>query len=108
MRHRQRLQVIPLEEKIDFVMRVFGFDKVRQVMEHLHWTWHFDSQPRTPTVDELRECAMRHILAVTSRPLSSKGFNYQKSGGFKAFWDGDLLELTFELHDAWYCNQRVD
>ena len=46
------------------VLENFNFDKVKQTMECLDWTWH--GSKGCPTIEELKECAENLLIGAVS------------------------------------------
>lgn len=63
---------------IEDILDEFDFDKVHEVMTHLHWTWHTDfPPPEVPTVGQLRKRArelMKSLLDQKEGGTSTGGF----------------------------------
>lgn len=92
---------------IDAVLDEFNFEKVHEAMEALNWTWHHTDG--VPTIGELRKGARQRCMdAINNWEKYYKEFDsveYQytasSSGGFKASFDGNELELEF-IVTSWY------
>lgn len=80
------------EEKIEFVLQHFNFERIQSVMKAINWTW-FDSH--VPSIPEMKEMAtelMRHVIECPDWIFCS-------SGGFVARFHNEDLSLSFEIEE---------
>lgn len=93
------------EEKINYLLENFDFDKVRKVMEFLEWKWwsgEVGSSPEVPGMWRIFKAVEEHLNDVYDTCLATKK-NYKLStGGFsyEAFYypkdeGGIYLSLSF-------------
>ena len=84
---------ITQQELIDEILDQFDFQKVKEVMDALNWTWGIGTESHVPDIPELRKQAREMLWDV----IRSKG-RMTKTGGFVAEKeDDDTLELRFEV-----------
>lgn len=85
-----------MKKHIDEILDNFDFEKVREVMIFLNWKWFFSSGYRIPTVDEIKDSAIKLLNEVAS----NKNKTYSvATGGFKASKYDKDLELEFTIED---------
>ena len=88
---------ITQQELIDEILDQFDFQKVKEVMDALNWTWAIGTESHVPDIPELRKQAREMLWDV----IRSKGRMIKTGGGFVAEKeDDDTLELRFEV-TAW-------
>jgi hypothetical protein len=84
---------ITQQELIDEILDQFDFQKVKEVMDALNWTWAIGTEALVPDIPELRKQA-REILWDLVR---SKGRMIKAGGLVVEKVDDDTLELRFEV-----------
>ena len=92
-------------DMINEVLAHFDFEKVKQTMDALDWTWRGSKE--TPTIQELKECAEERMNEAVEQVLSEKNKESHKvawisdTGGFKAMaWktkNGKLKRVQLEF-----------
>ena len=84
---------ITQQELIDEILDQFDFQKVKEVMDALNWTWAIGTESHVPDIPELRKQAREMLWdAIRSkhRMIKTGGFVAEKE-------DDDTLELRFEV-----------
>jgi len=76
------------QELIDEILGEFNFAKCKLVMDHLNWTWGFTNQ--VPTIQELKESALKRIENAIEGLKNSKKWSHHEpyicsSGGLCAY-----------------------
>jgi hypothetical protein len=80
-----------MEEEIEAIMAYFDFERVHRLMVADNWQWsHADGVLQVPSLERIKECARRNLVAVTQPGCWGSG-----SGGFRAEREGDMLKLSF-------------
>jgi hypothetical protein len=94
------IEPIPRDKQIAYLMEVFDFNRVADVMKILNWTWH-STAPKTPNVTQLREVVLKCLNKVDDETTM------HGTGGFRATIDhhGDL-DLAFVIDDHNGCELR--
>lgn len=89
-------------EKFEEILNEFDFNKVKQVMDYLEWTW-YDTDG-VPNIKEMKNSCWRLFEHVLSRYLNSKSKCIISSGGFKItlFKEYILLEFIVAELDTEY------
>jgi hypothetical protein len=92
-------------EQAAHIMEHFEFARVAQAMKKLNWTW-CDTAPNTPSVDQLKVLARRHLDYLIDNPKMTGS----SSGGLYASVDAwGHLYLAFVVAD-WdacdYCHAK--
>ena len=92
-------------DMVNEVLAHFDFDKVKQTMDALDWTWRGSKE--TPTIQELKEEAERLLNNAIDQVLSTKNEERHEvgwiaaTGGFKAMaWKtkkGKLAKVQLEF-----------
>ena len=99
-----------IETMIDDIIENFDFQKCRDVMTFLNWTWF--RYEDIPSVDQLKESARDRILSaieIATKNRCNKATYFSSSGGLKAnvwvnkFGHVEGLRLEFVLTD-WDCD----
>lgn len=88
--------IITQQELIDEILDQFDFQKVKEVMDALNWTWAIGTESHVPDIPELRKKAREMLwdsIRSKDRMISGGGFVAEKE-------DDDTLELRFEV-TAW-------
>lgn len=84
------------QEMIDEIMDFFDFDKVHKVMTMLDWKWALNNGLEIPDKSIIRKHARRLLKEVLINKKNEE-YYYISSGGFKATWQYDELNLEFIL-----------
>jgi len=78
------------QELIDEVMDCFEFERVHKTMVALDWKWSIVDG--VPQLHEIKKAARKHL-----RNALEEGMSW--SGGFRATYKDDVLELLFVVED---------
>ena len=87
---------ITQQELIDEILDQFDFQKVKEVMDALNWTWALGTKAHVPDIPELRKKARKllwDLVRSNSVMIKAGGFVVEKD------YEG-TLELRFEI-TAW-------
>ena len=94
---------ITQQELIDEILDQFDFQKVKEVMDALNWTWGIGTESHVPDIPELRKKAREmlwDVIRSKHRMISGGGLVVEKEEpiyrGGRMFKD-DTLELRFEV-----------
>lgn len=93
------------DKHVQDVLDEFDFYRVERVMDRLDWRWHLSLTP--PTRPEMAKCA--RDLFGHSRKAYADGDKWSAttSGGFRAYVDGQRLELSFvATATSYYADER--
>ena len=97
---------ITQQQLIDEILDQFDFQKVKEVMDALNWTWGMGTESYVPDISELRKQAREllwDLIRSNSVMIKAGGFVVEKQEaiyrGGRMFKD-DTLELRFEV-TAW-------
>lgn len=85
--------IITQQELIDEILDQFDFQKVKEVMDALNWTWAIGTESHVPDIPELRKKAREMLwdsIRSKDRMIKTGGFVAEKE-------DDDTLELRFEV-----------
>lgn len=86
------------------ILREFDWEKVRDVMKHLNWTYF--SLERVPTIGDLVIMAKSLCYDARDTYLSGNGEESEySSGGFSANYDGECLCLRFVVEKWTTCHE---
>ncbi len=88
------------KKAIEEIMNEFDFNKVRNVMVFLNWSW---SEKTPPSIKSLRDHANRSLTDVCEE-ADNKNFYFIEGGGFKTmiFPQAKRLSLEFVVTDWEY------
>ena len=81
-----------VQKQIDLIMDTFEFDRVRKIMEALHWEWGFGEEAHIPEEYELRQAARELLRSVAE----SRGCS--ETGGFLAQCYDERSFVWLQLH----------
>jgi hypothetical protein len=87
---------ITQQQLIDEILDQFDFEKVKEVMDALNWTWGMGTKAHVPDIPELRKLSREMLWDL----IRSKGQMIQAGGLVVEKDDDDTLELRFEV-TAW-------
>ncbi len=89
---------ITQQQLIDEILDQFDFEKVKEVMDALNWTWGTGTKAHVPDIPELRKQSRELLWDLVrskdrTRMIQAGGLVVEKD-------DDDTLELRFEI-TAW-------
>lgn len=89
-----KTEIKTAQDKIDYIMDNFDFNKVEKTMRALDWKWcGAESDDSIPIQSDLRKQARRLLKQASAKVVSEDDFRYCVStGGFRAikYYDGNI------------------
>jgi len=90
------LEAAKIEAKIENVFSKFHFNRVREAMQVLDWTWESFGD-KVPSIEHMKE----YVAMMIKDLLSDKQAKGVSSGGFVVTKEGDDIVLEFILCSAY-------
>lgn len=90
-----------INDRINYVMDHFDYERVRKTMLALDWQW-FNAEEGVPSIAELREGSRKLLERVAKTGLERQTSAKMMTGGFVAGYDTpeDVLYLEFNLCES--------
>jgi len=95
------LEAAKIEAKIETIFSKFHFNRVREAMEVLDWTWESFGD-KVPSIEHMKE----YVGGMIKSLLSDKEAKGISSGGFVAIKEGDDVVLEFILCSAYSSDEE--
>lgn len=90
-----------INDRINYVMDHFDYERVRKTMEALNWRW-INAEFQIPTVPELREATRKLLVRAINTAHRDQKQVVMATGGFVVTVDPseDFVSLAFTVEQA--------